>query len=403
MKTSIGRYSGCKFTPYQPIILYRKLTANYIFSGYEILPMPAVLITDESGKVIDLVEPSQAGDGIEYLEGILSPGFINAHCHLELSHLRSQIARHTGLVDFVSQIIATRQGANELIYEAIGHAEQEMINNGIVAVGDICNTDYTVPQKKKERLYYHNFIEVSGFPPSVADIRFSRIENLLHAFTAISSHNSIVPHAPYSVSEKLMQMVAGYPGNNLLTMHNQESAEENSLFTSGSGAFMELYRQLGIETGFFKAPGMSSLQYMLPMFKHFRPLILVHNVHTSAGDMDFAKKYFESEQQRLFFCLCPNANLYIGGELPNIKLMMEKGLNIVLGTDSLASNDQLDVYAEMKTLRTYFPDLPLATMLQWATSNGAEALGILDRYGSFGKGKKPGVLLLSADQVTRIL
>ena len=120
--------------------MYRKFTADYIFNGYEILSAPSVLITDRSGVIIDLVNTKEAGDGIEELNGIICPGFVNAHCHLELSHLKGRIPENTGLVDFVQQVMTGRSKGNEQQFEAMEEADRKMYQSGIVAVGDICNS-----------------------------------------------------------------------------------------------------------------------------------------------------------------------------------------------------------------------------------------------------------------------
>ena len=104
----------------------------------------------------------------------------------------------------------------------------------------------------------------------------------------------------------------------------------------------------------------------------------------------------------MYFCLCPNANVYISNKLPDINLFVRNQCNIVLGTDSLASNDQLSILEEINTLQKAYPDLSLSEMLKWATSNGAKALKIDDKYGSFEKGKTPGVVLIQNESVVNL-
>jgi cytosine/adenosine deaminase-related metal-dependent hydrolase len=117
-------------------------------------------------------------------------------------------------------------------------------------------------------------------------------------------------------------------------------------------------------------------------------------VHTAADDIDQSLLHYREYPENLFLCLCPNANEYIGGQLPDINLLRKKGLQLVLGTDSLASNHQLDLLAEINTIQRHYPEIPLEEILLWATSNGAKALGVQDQFGSFEKGKKPGWVLL---------
>src|SRR5688572_18655365 len=141
----------------------RKFKAGQLFTGYDLLSGENVLITDESGKIKEIIPQTDAGDDLEVFEGIISPGFINCHCHLELSHMKGLIPEHTGLVDFILNLVNQRHFPEEQILQAISTAEDEMLANGIVAVGDICNNAYSLLQKTKGRIYYHNFIEASGF------------------------------------------------------------------------------------------------------------------------------------------------------------------------------------------------------------------------------------------------
>ena len=374
--------------------MYRKIQADQIFTGYEILPGNHVLITDDTGIVIDIIDVNDAGDGIETFRGLLTPGFINCHCHLELSHMKGLIPKHTGLVDFVFKVVSERHFEEEEIFTAIEKAESEMIKNGIVAVGDICNNEFTIQQKIKQNLYYHNFIEASGFPPAVAAMRFQRAVNFYHAYAASLPANSIVPHAPYSVSREMFSMINEFPGNNILTIHNQEIPDENALFEKKEGDFLRMYEKMGIDISFFKASGRSSLQTWLPYFTNGQSIILVHNIACIEEDIKFVKNKTINYELKTYFCLCLNANLYITNSLPDVNVLIKHDCNIVLGTDSLASNDQLSILEEIKTISKNFSGLQLSTLLQWATINGARALGIDNMYGSFEKGRKPGVVLV---------
>ena len=373
--------------------MYRKFSADTIFNGYELL-QGQVLITDSAGKIVDIKPESDAGEAIEKLDGIICPGFVNAHCHLELSHMKGLIPKHTGLVDFVLKVINERHFSDDEILDAIEKAEKEMLQNGIVAVGDICNNTLTIAQKAKGNLLYHNFIEASGFPQSVAALRFKRATDIYNTYVEKFSATSIVPHAPYSVSPEIFKMINAFPGNSLITMHNQEVEAENEFFRKGTGDFLRLYENLGVDISFFKPQEKSSLQAVLPFFTELQTIILVHNVATSVADFEFAKQKIQNSKAEIFYCLCPNANKYISNTLPDVNLLMQDRGNIVLGTDSLASNDQLSILEEIKTLQVYFKDLDLATLLQWATSNSSRALQMHGQLGSFEKGKQPGLILI---------
>ncbi len=383
--------------------MYRKFSPDKIFDGYRFLE-EKVLITDAAGIVIDIIDEKDAGDDVEKLHGILCPGFINAHCHLELSHMKGHIPRHTGLVDFVLKVVTERHYAEHDILEAIEDAEDEMLENGIVAVGDICNNVLTIPQKNKERLQYHNFVEASGFVPAIAKDRFDRSAQILKEYRTTNhlQRSTLNPHAPYSVSSEMFGMINDLTENNLLTIHNQETAAENEFFEKGTGDFLRLYQQMGIDISFFKPSKKTSLQTWLPYFTKEQTIISVHNVVTTATDIEFFNNKQPTTNLKLFFCLCPNANLYISNTVPDVKMLMHHTDNIVLGTDSLASNDQLSILSEIKTLKNNFPEIDLAILLKWATSNGAKALQMNDSLGSFEKGKQPGLILIDGAGLEKV-
>ena len=373
---------------------YKKLKGDKLFDGYRFLEDDKTLIIDEQGTIRDIVALDEAGEDVQQISGILSPGFINCHCHLELSHMKGLIPERTGLGKFVLNVVQQRHFPDEEILLAIQKAEDEMLVNGIVAVGDICNNAFTMSQKTKGRMYYHNFIETSGFNPEIARQRFERSVNFFREYAKNYSipveSNSITPHAPYSVTDELWGLLINFPGNHLFTIHNQETAGENEWFMNKKGEMAALYSAMNIDVSFFKPSGKSSLQTYLSKFLHNQSVILVHNLHTSEEDVLFSK----NSGQHIHWCLCPNANLYISSQLPNIDRLMNNDCTIVLGTDSLASNNQLSILAEMKTIQKHFPHIEMEKMLQWATSNGAKALQLDALLGSFEKGKRPGVIII---------
>lgn len=388
------------------------------------LPSGAVLVTNSTGTVLEISSLSEAGENIEHINGLLCPGFVNAHCHLELSHMLGHIPEHTGLTDFLLKVIFERNFTEETILAAIETAETGMLQDGIVAVGDICNNTHTIGQKEKKRLHYHNFIETAGFINAGAATRFSSSKQIYDDFSLLTEANSIVPHAPYSISPVLFAMINNMPQNGLLTIHNQEAAAENELFQKGQGDFIGMYQKMNIDISGFKPTGKSSLKSWLPYLNNYASLILVHDVCTSSSDVVFEKEHTQNlrlskrlqkkikaapqntdentkrnhqpenanRKPSTHYCLCPNANLYITGKLPDVDLLLSTGCSIVLGTDSLASNHQLSILAEMKTLQQHFSSVHLASLLQWATINGATALQMDGKLGSFEKGKQPGLV-----------
>ncbi len=365
--------------------MYRKIKADAIFTGLKMLDGSHVLITEPDGKIADIVPAADAGDDVEFMKGILCPGFVNCHCHIELSYLKGKIPEHTGLVDFVLAVLAGREIDTAIQIEAMEKASRELFETGTVAIGDICNNAASVDLKRNSPLHWINFIEVSGFVNKTADQRFNAAQLVADEFATLPFPYAIVPHAPYSVSENLFQQIND-KSKHLISIHNQETSEEDEFFKNKQGGFLKLYDRLGIDISGFSPTGKSSLQSWLRYFTHHQKIISVHNTFVSQADIDFAKD--------LIYCICINANLYIENKLPPIDMLYKNNCNIVIGTDSYASNHQLNMMEEMKAIQKHFPQLETETILGWATLNGAKALGIPDNYGSFEKGKRPGIILI---------
>lgn len=372
---------------------YRKLKADYLFTGEKLLNNQKVLITTLQGEIINIVDIKDAGEELETFKGILSPGFVNAHCHLELSHLKNIIPEKTGLIDFVFKVVSERYFAEEEMLDAIEKAEEEMLQNGIVAVGDICNYSTTVSQKIKRNISYYNFIEISGWLPQIANARFQKRKMAFEEFDKNNLIAGIVPHAPYSVSEILWKKITPLFTGKTVTIHNQETADEDLFFKEGKGEFVRMFEKMKMDNSFFKPTKKGSVENYFQNFSSASSVILVHNTFTKQADLDFINQH-KNKEQLISFCLCPNANFYIENTLPPVDLFLKNDCNIILGTDSLASNHQLSILEEIKTIVKNFPGVKTETLLQWATLNGAKALQIENEFGSFEKGKKPGVILI---------
>lgn len=373
----------------------RFISATYIFDGKTFLSDNPVLVLDDKNCFIEYVNKNTIESSkIEYYEGIICPGFVNAHCHLELSHMKGVIPQKNGLLNFAKEIITKRHSfSEEQVREGIVAADKLMWNNGIVAVGDISNTADTFEIKQNSKIFYHSFIELIGFNPEQAGNVFAMGKELQDRANRMGIKNSLVPHAPYSVSESLLKkigedvMETKYP----VSVHNQESADEDMFFKSKKGNFMELYDFLKLHLDFFEPTGKSSLQTFLPHLNNCKNLFLVHNTFTRNEDIIWASAL----HKKLYWCLCPNANLYIENTVPRINNFISSNCKMILGTDSLASNTSLSITSEINTLLSNFHWLKIADVLKWATYNGAEALGIEDNFGGFIKGKNAGINHLS--------
>ena len=388
--------------------MIKKISANKI---YPITTSPienGVVIVDENGKIqaIDVLDNHDKTE-VEFFNGVIVPGFINAHCHLELSHLNGVAQTGTGLIDFISQVIKNRNHSPEIIQEAIAREEKNMIDVGIAAVGDISNTTDTFAQKRKENLYYCTFVEYFDlFQEDNTANTIAQYDAVYDALTETDKNRkSKSPHAPYSVSRKLFDLLSRHAelvsaskipkqiwNDVTVSIHNQETPPENELFLTKTGDFISFYERIGCKTDAIPNIGKSAIHYALEYLHKQNRNLFVHN--TLSTKADIAAAHQQLGKENVFWATCPNANLYIENNLPNYKNFLETNATVCIGTDSLTSNWQLNILEEMKTILKYQSYLDFGTVLNWATINGAKALGFADVLGSIELGKTPGLVLI---------
>lgn len=368
------------------------ITADYIFPVSSPPIKNGIIVVDDDGSILDILPVMQNAEELtEKHNGIICPGFINAHCHLELSYLKGKISEQSGLTGFIEEFIAKRGENNTyFIEQCISHAESEMIANGIVAVGDISNNDSTFRQKNKGNLFYHTFLEVFDLIPSRAREVFENAKRLNKSIASLSS--SITPHAPYSVSQELFQLIntEATRNNALLSIHNQETKSENDLFKTKTGLLYEFFKKLNNPLTHIPITKKNSLPSYLPLLPTQNKILLVHNTFADESDIAFAHQY----SKNIYWCLCPNANLYIENATPDFNLFITQKTKCCIGTDSYASNWGLSVLDELKTITNCANNIPLQTLLEWGTINGAGFLGIQHKFGSIEKNKQPGLNLI---------
>jgi len=373
----------------------RKISADWVCPVSSEPLENAVVITDDTGKILAIESREQHDPAsIEVLRGILTPGFVNTHCHLELSHMKGKVNTGTGLIPFITGVVTQRNASAEVIADAIEKAEQEMLEGGIVALGDISNAPDTFATKAMGRMRYHTFLELFDFLQDAAAEKTFSDGSAVFAQLEIApgSAGTFVPHAPYSVSKTLFEKInAVNPDANVtVSIHNQETPPEQALFLHKKGDFLDFYSKFGISLDQFEATGQPSIYYALANMNPANRSIFVHNTLTTSSDIEAAQAW----SQHVYWATCPNANLYIENSLPNYAAFLENQARVTIGTDSLTSNWQLSVLEELKTIARYQSYVPFATLLRWATLNGAQALGFDDSLGSLEVGKTPGIVLI---------
>jgi cytosine/adenosine deaminase-related metal-dependent hydrolase len=374
----------------------RKLTANYIYTISGDILENTVIVTDDQGKIISL-DPLANHDpaSVEKHKGVIVPGFINTHCHLELSHMKGKVATGTKLIPFISNVVQFRDVPEAEILDAIDRADQEMYDGGIVAVGDISNKLDTAPRKLASPIRYYTFVEMFDFLQDAGAEKC--VQDYLPVYEGQAQGNgnrrSAVPHAPYSVSGSLFGLINELnQGQGTVSIHNQETPPENELFESKTGDFLDFYKGFNIPLDNFQASRQTAIHYAL---QHMDPRcrsLFVHNTLSTPTDITAAHNWGKNG---VYWVTCANANLYIENRLPNYQYFLDAGAKMTIGTDSLTSNWQLSVLAELQTIHHYQSYVPFATLLQWATLNGAEALQFEEDLGSIEVGKTPGINLLT--------
>ncbi|MDX1667257.1 MAG: amidohydrolase family protein [Saprospiraceae bacterium] len=373
----------------------RKISADFLFPISAAPIEQGVVIVDDDGKILDIsTRPEHDRTELEIRKGIIVPGFINTHCHLELSHLKDKLDTGTGLLPFLQSVVSLREFPMEEILDAIEKADREMYDNGIVAVGDISNKIDTAAQKDKSSIRYYTFVEMFDFmQKELAEPTFQQYKEVYDKQSdAGGNEKSCVPHAPYTVSEPLFEMIREVnKSGQTVSIHNQESIDENLLFQNKMGGYPEFFLSFGFELKKFEASGKNSIHYALQNMDPGCRTLFVHNTQTRPEDIRAAHAWSD----RVYWTTCPNANLYIENKLPRYQFFRDEKARMTVGTDSLSSNWQLSVLEEMKTIARFQSYIPLGELLQWATLNGAEALGFDDQLGSIEAGKRPGLNLLN--------
>lgn len=351
---------------------------------------------NEQNEIVQVGELSNFnGTVTQHFKGAISPGFINAHCHLELSFMYEKIPTHTGLIDFIKHVVQLRnQFDEETQQKLIQFGEQQMVENGIVAVGDISNDTRSFSVKEKSNLRFHTFVEVFDFQPNVTLEYIQKGKDVYQAAPKKNGNTaSITPHAPYSCTPTLVNFCDRFSSNHtpLLSIHNQEHPEENQYFIDKTGTWNQLFKDWEENQDWFEPAGKTSLQALGECLTKRNQILFVHNTFTSAEDVAWASENLKE----VFYCSCPNANQFIENRLPDYNRLTQAGAKLCLGTDSLASNWQYCILEEMKTVQKNFPNFSTEELIQWACINGAKALLFDSDLGSISVGKTPGLVHIS--------
>ena len=375
-------------------------TADYVFPITSAPIKNGVVAVEADGTIAAVLDPasptySAPASAPEKHAGILIPGFINTHCHLELSHLVGKSQTGKTLLPFLVDVVTMRASDPAEIAAAIARWDAYMWEQGIQAVGDISNALDTAAVKDRSPIRYYTFVEMFDF------LQAERAQASYEGYKAVydgqstagGNRKSAVPHAPYTVSDPLYGLInATNTGGETVSIHSEETPAEEELFRDGTGPFHPFFAGFGASIADFQPTGKSSIHHAISRMDPTKRTLFVHNTLTDAEGIRAASEW---GQNGVYFATCPNANLYIENRLPRYDVFLAEGAKVTIGTDSLTSNWQLSVLEELRTISRYQSYVPFADLLRWATINGAEALQFDDELGSLETGKKPGVLVLT--------
>ncbi len=353
-----------------------------------------VIVLDDNDKIVEIGQRTDYPSvDLNYYRGVLVPGFVNTHCHLELSHMKGLCPTGTGLIQFISTVIQLRDFDQKVITDHIQQQDEQMWQVGIQAVGDISNKIDTAKVKEESRIKYYTFVEMFDLMQSVMTDDNIKSCRAVFADQAKKGGNkrSFVPHAPYSVTPDLFDFINNAnPDSATISIHSSETWDENQLFVDGQGGFRAFYESLGLGLDNFIPTGKSAIHYILDQLQPKRRNLFVHNTLSTAEDIQAAHRWSEN----VYWATCPNANLYIENRLPNYQTFSANLAKVTIGTDSIMSNWQLCIWSEIKTIKKFQSEIPLTELLKWGTINGAQALGYEQEIGSLEIGKSPGIIHL---------
>ncbi len=374
----------------------RRISADYIYTLSGEGPLRNAFVeVDDDGTVLRTGLCSE-DLGCERFSGAIVPGFVNTHCHVELSYLKGVFRKGTGMAGFIDQINALRNNVSrDERIRSISEWMDRMYDRGVSAMADISNCSDSFAVKASHPMYTRTFVEVFGDNPDDAADVMASARRLATEAREMGLDAAPGPHACYTMSPELLKMsVSDSLEEGFLSYHSQESSEEEMMIRSGSGPLWDNRVRNGLRTP--PVGARSSLGYFVDTALEGRDLpvdgnaLLVHEVCMDEADAELAKNAFKHP----FVALCPLSNLFIHNTLPPVEMLRRSGLGITVGTDSLSSNDDLDMVAELHSLQEAFPDVTLEELLCWACLSGARFLSKDDILGSIEPGKRPGLVLL---------
>lgn len=381
----------------------RRYGANYIFPVNKPPIRNGIIETDDNGVIRRIIEPDsdfQEIHSTQFFNGIIVPGFVNTHCHLELSHLKGLRPTNPGIAGFIEAVTNQREVSQEIISKSISNAISQAQLSGTVAIADICNTTSTLAHKLKADIYFHNFIELFGINPAIAEQTFGNGLKIYSEFKKqFPESTNLTPHSTYSLSEPLWDKISNHLSGThggTASIHYGESMAEYEFLATGGGPLFHRYTNANIQ--FIPPKGQSPYSVVTQNIPKHTNIILVHTTFAEVEEL----KTLNSLYSNMTIVTCPESNLIIEKTLPKLDKFVSNGLNIAIGTDSLASASSLSMLNQIMIILNHFSTIDFQTALKWATINGAKALYMDKTLGTFEVGKKPGLVLIDQFDFTNM-
>jgi cytosine/adenosine deaminase-related metal-dependent hydrolase len=318
---------------------------------------------------------------------------VNAHCHLELSHLQGRVDGSRGFVPWVASLVELREreGAGES-RAAAAQAIRAIEECGTVAVGDVSNALGHLDLLAGARCQAVVFHELLGWDPGRASRILAKAERGMTALRdrLAGTHVQVrlAAHAPHSVSAPLLRGLVERGGP--AAIHLAESVAETRFLAHGDGDWASFLRARVGDVA-YAPPGLSPVAYLESLGALHPGLVAAHCVQVDEADCGLLAR------RRVHVAVCPRSNRNLGVGIPPVPELLAAGVPLCLGTDSLASVDTLDLVDDMVALQREFPGLAAETIVRLATRGGAEALG-LDDLGSLAPGRRAALAYAPAEQ-----
>ena len=357
-------------------------------------PIPDGWITIDNGRIVarggrDPVSVDGGEAVLDLGDVAVLPGLVNAHTHLELSYLRGRVPSSASLVSWVRALMAERRASPDSaapeILRGVHDGITEAMASGTAVVGDITNSLITAQDLSKSGLAGMIFHELIGFSPADPAAMVERAcQAVVDLKLADGLRSTLAAHAPYSVAPSIFRMMPpairrrGLSG---CSVHLAESAEEMQFIRSGEGPWRQLLEDFGVWNAEWTAPGVSPVEYLDEQGFLNAQVLVVHGVHMSGADLTTLRA------RGTTLVTCPRSNRHTGAGVPPIDRFYESGVAVAVGTDSLASTPDLNLFSELADMHALAPALPPSTLLESATAVGARALGVAD-HGTIEPGQR---------------